>query len=77
MKTMTLASSDPGRGPGIATRRDPYAAEGGADDTGTVIATRPSIRPVRLRRARRRGGGRGEDEQRADCARAHRKKPSS
>ena len=46
MKTITLATSDPVRGAGAATRRDPYAAEGGAVDTGTVIATRPSIRPV-------------------------------
>ena len=46
MKTMTLETSDPIRGAGFSTRRAPYAADGGAVATGTVMATRPSMRPV-------------------------------
>jgi len=45
-KTMTLDSSEPALGAAFSTRRDPYAADGGAIATGTVMTTRPSMRPV-------------------------------
>jgi hypothetical protein len=39
MNTMTFDTSQPVLGAGLSTRRDPYAADGGAVATGTLMTT--------------------------------------